>query len=361
MLLARRRRCCSSPPSSRACSRCARATARATPPGPRTRSASAPRRLVDDRLERSLLLAQAGRELDDSVATRGYLLSALVRHPAAIGVMRGDGAGLLGAGAQPRRPGPRRRRAFDGTVLLFDTRTRERIGAPLQLDGDVGSLDFSPDGRLLAVSGRPARRRDASSVKLVDLATREAGRARSTSGRYPRDPELHTFVDARFADDGRAVLVSVQRERRRTAASRPYVRRYDARTGRPLGRAVASAGGPAIPAPVVPSRRDRLLFTPARTPPRRRRGDAARAAAIPAGGFSAGLSPDGRSAALGGEDGSVAILDLRTGERRTLAGRHEDRVHGLAFSPDGRTLVTTVRRRPGAGLGRALAARCARP
>ena len=38
--------------------------------------------LVDDRLERSLLLAQAGRELDDSVATRGYLLSALVRHPA---------------------------------------------------------------------------------------------------------------------------------------------------------------------------------------------------------------------------------------------------------------------------------------
>ena len=31
--------------------------------------------LVDDRLDRSLLLAQAGRELDDSVATRGNLLS----------------------------------------------------------------------------------------------------------------------------------------------------------------------------------------------------------------------------------------------------------------------------------------------
>jgi WD40 repeat protein len=63
---------------------------------------------------------------------------------------------------------------------------------------------------------------------------------------------------------------------------------------------------------------------------------------IPVSGSSRGLSPDGRSAALGGFDGSVAILDLRTGERRTLAGRHEDRVRALAFSADGRTLATTA-------------------
>ena len=68
----------------------------------------------------------------------------------------------------------------------------------------------------------------------------------------------------------------------------------------------------------------------------------------------AGISPDGRSVALGGEDGSVAILDLRTGERRTLSGRHEDRVQGLVFSPDGRTLATNGRRRQGADLGPAL-------
>ena len=63
---------------------------------------------------------------------------------------------------------------------------------------------------------------------------------------------------------------------------------------------------------------------------------------IPVGGIQPGLSPDGRSAALGGVDGSVAILDLRTGERRTLTGRHEDLVRALAFSADGRTLATTA-------------------
>ena len=60
--------------------------------------------LIDDRLERSLLLAQAGRALDDSVATRGNLLSALVRHPAAVGVLRGGQRRSFGARAQPRRP-----------------------------------------------------------------------------------------------------------------------------------------------------------------------------------------------------------------------------------------------------------------
>ena len=91
--------------------------------------------LIDDRLERSLLLAQAGRELDDSVATRGYLLSALVRRPAAIGVMQGDGFAVF---ALALSPDGRILAAGDvnGTVVLFDTRTRERIGRPLQVDRD---------------------------------------------------------------------------------------------------------------------------------------------------------------------------------------------------------------------------------
>jgi WD40 repeat protein len=61
---------------------------------------------------------------------------------------------------------------------------------------------------------------------------------------------------------------------------------------------------------------------------------------VPARTWSAALSPDGRSAGLGGDDGSVRILDLETGKPRTLAGRHEDRVQGLVFSSDGRTLAT---------------------
>ena len=213
--------------------------------------------LVDDRLDRSLLLAQAGRELDDSVATRGYLLSALVRRPAAIGVMQGDGDPLI---ALALSPGSRKLAAEDdnGTVVLFDTGTRERIGGPLQVNLWGGGLDFSPNGRVLAVAGRVGEAQDAQSVKLINVATRKVVR-KIDVGTF-RDPSGFQMVaDARFADDGRTVLVSVLPDA--PTGPPPYVRRYDARTGRSLGRGVRIGRGAAGQAPTVPARRDRLLFT----------------------------------------------------------------------------------------------------
>ena len=44
-----------------------------------------------EHLDQALLLARAGVELHDSAATRGNLLSVLMRNPAAIGVLPGDG------------------------------------------------------------------------------------------------------------------------------------------------------------------------------------------------------------------------------------------------------------------------------
>jgi WD40 repeat protein/class 3 adenylate cyclase/tRNA A-37 threonylcarbamoyl transferase component Bud32 len=297
--------------------------------------------LIDDRLERSLLLAQAGRELDDSVATRGYLLSALVRHPAAVGVMQGDGDPLFALALSPDG----RLLATgagdghgDATVFLLDTRTRERIGRPLRFEHAVQGVDFSPNGRLLALSGF-GEASGTQSVTIFDLAAREVvreidvGPARGRGG-LP-------FVDVRFAEDGQTLAVIAGQDVP-DSPTPPQLRRYDVRTGSPVGRATQIDLAGAYVAPTVPTRRDRLLLTnpfedttlvvDATTLRVRRR--------IPVGAYSAGLSPDGRSAALGAEDGSVAILDLRTGERRTLSGRHEDRVHGLAFSPDGRTLAS---------------------
>jgi WD40 repeat protein/class 3 adenylate cyclase len=288
--------------------------------------------LIDDRLERSLLLAQAGRELDDSVATRGNLLSALVRHPAAVGVMQDH---THGAPALALTPDDRILAAGDdlGTLVLINTRTRQRIGRPLRLNRAIGRLHFSPDGRLLAVSGLPGRGLDTDSVKLFDVATMKLVSEIDLVG-YPPD----RLADARFAEDG-AVVVSVEAP----IPDLPFttqVRRYDARTGRPLGRLARIGRRPAGGARPVPSRLDRLLFVShdetflldAETLRILRR--------VPVGGWTAGLAPDGRHAAIGGEDGSVRILDLRTGEARTLSGRHEDRVQGLEFSSDGRTLAT---------------------
>ncbi|HYI17135.1 MAG TPA: protein kinase [Solirubrobacteraceae bacterium] len=290
--------------------------------------------LVDDRLERSLLLAQAGRVLDDSVATRGNLLSALVRHPAAVGVLRG-GTGAVFALALS--PDGRTLAAGDdaGSVVLIDTRTRERIGRPLMLDREVWEIGFSPDGRLLVVtSGVIGTGVDAHSVKLLDTASMHLVREIDV-GRVPGAADK--IVDARFDATGRAVIATVASN----SPAMPFptrLRRYDVRTGRPIGRAVRIAGSNAIPRNAVSSRRmlfsagDALVLVDPSTLRVIRR--------VPVRTWSAGLSPDGRSVGLGGEDGSVRILDLETGKRRTLAGRHEDRVQGLVFSSDGRTLAT---------------------
>ena len=70
--------------SSRAPSRWRRAGLRAARRPRRSPSGSAPQALVDPDLDRSLLLAREGVNLDDSATTRSNLLAELLRSPAAI-------------------------------------------------------------------------------------------------------------------------------------------------------------------------------------------------------------------------------------------------------------------------------------
>jgi WD40 repeat protein/class 3 adenylate cyclase len=293
--------------------------------------------LIDDSLDRRDLLAQAGRTLEDSVATRGYLLSVLLQDPAAIGVMPGDGHPLYVVAH--RLDGRVVAVADDaGTVLLIDTRTREPIGDPLEIVKRVDNLDFSPDGRMLAVSGAVSQTADAQVVKLVDLNTRKIIREIDL-GPYQGAPKTATTADARFSEDGRTVVVAVG-PNSPDAPFPAYVRRFGTRTGQPLGRAVPIGTGNTIAAPVVASRRDLLLVTGATTTFLVDAATLRVRTRIPVGGYIAGLSPDARSVALGFEDGSVAVLDVRSGKLRSLSGRHEDRVHGLEFTGDGSTLVS---------------------
>jgi WD40 repeat protein len=52
------------------------------------------------------------------------------------------------------------------------------------------------------------------------------------------------------------------------------------------------------------------------------------------------LSSDDHTVAIGEQDGSVRLLDLRTGAVRTASGRHGGAVTAAQFSPDGRNLIT---------------------
>ncbi len=83
--------------------------------------------VTEDRLDQAIRLANTGVALDDSVATRSSLLSALLRSPAALGVLHGEGSNLFALALSPDGStlavGDN-----NGTVILFDTETRERIG-----------------------------------------------------------------------------------------------------------------------------------------------------------------------------------------------------------------------------------------
>ena len=100
--------------------------------------------------------------------TRGNLLAALLKSPAAIGVLRGDGGRLVGARPQPRRPhaararrrrhaAPRRPRA-----PRRQSRRRGRCRASRRDRSRRRRVRFSADGSRLAVggvaAGRPRRR-----------------------------------------------------------------------------------------------------------------------------------------------------------------------------------------------------------
>jgi WD40 repeat protein len=120
--------------------------------------------------------------------------------------------------------------------------------------------------------------------------------------------------------------------------------RWDARSGRPLGtpKAITSAltSSPALVGFIARGTRlvtssaadNQTVIRDATTllPVRRLRG----------GGAAASVTADGHVAALGGPQGSVRLLDLRSGAMRVLGGRQTGPVAAMQFTPDSRTLLT---------------------
>ena len=280
----------------------------------------------DEQLDRALLVAREGVALDDAPATRDNLLAVLRRAPAAMGVMRGDGDVMNAVALHPDG----RTLAVgddDGTIFFFDTATRRRLGRPHDsgLTAAITALEFSPDGSRLASSGVDE---GGGFVDLFDGRSREhIGRLGVAELNYARDRRMPTF-----SPDSRVVAAAT------TDDDSSHVLRWDARTGDSLGgtrmsvrrtpalfefvsagRVVtATAGGTIV--------RDAATLRPLRRFPAVR---GATAVSFAAGRVS-----------FGARDGSVRLLDLRTGALRTLAGRHEGPVVAMRFSPGGDRLVT---------------------
>ncbi len=309
-----------------------------------TRAAQAQRlgiqALTEGDLDRSLLLARQGVELDDSLATRSNLLTALLRAPAAIGFMRGDGNPLLAIDLGLRG---RSIAAGDshGAVMFFDTATRRPSGPSYNVSGGtITAVRFSADGTRLAVvaygpTGDPR-------IELLDahshrrLGSVDLGFAPTFLGE---------IGNVAFSPNSRVMAADFHAFGNDTGPRR-YLARWDARTGRllELPRPIGSSPSPtqALGGFVAGGRRlvtssaadDTTVIRQARTlrPVRR----------FPVGGSVADVSPDGRFAALVLRDGSKRLLDLRTGVSRRPAGRDEA-LTAMRFTPDSRGFVTAGR------------------
>jgi DNA-binding SARP family transcriptional activator/WD40 repeat protein len=302
--------------------------------------------LSEDRLDRALLLASAGAALEDSIATRSNLLSSLLRSPAAIGILKGDGDPIRSIGLSPDG-GILAIGDDDGTVTLFDTKTRKPF-ADHQAPGVVWSLDFDPGTGSLAIAGTASPDLLTGYVEILDADTARM-RTSASLRRHPAGAGLGFFETANYDPDGRALIVTYSGgDLDRTTGV--WLRRFDARDAKPLGRAVRVAARSTSTAPLS-SPDGRLLVSSDRATYAVDAKTLRVVRRYPVGALTNGLSADGSALALEDVEGSLRQLDLRSGRVRTLAGAAagveasrligQDASFGIgALSPDGRTLAT---------------------
>jgi WD40 repeat protein/DNA-binding SARP family transcriptional activator len=288
--------------------------------------------LVEADLDRSLLLAAQANRLDDSADTRGALLASLLRSPQAISMLHAD-ARLLHLAVSPDG---RTLAAGDeaGRTWLWDTSTRRPYPGPQlpKLGGDpdvLTALAFSPDGRLLLTAG-------AITIHRWDLATHQATGSFDILS-ITRDTGLSSMAVSR---DGRRLAVGTEGKVlwldvatwKQTAP--PLLidnkRWLDRLTLSPDGRMLAVTTHPTTTG--ASGRSKAVLWDLAsRRQLRSLDGDGALA-----------FSPDGRTLAISGRRrGEILLIDPVTGKRRRTLSGHTPEVGALSFSHDGAALAST--------------------
>ena len=297
--------------------------------------------LNDDRLDHALLLARAGVDLHDSVATRGNLVSVLLRSPAALGVVRGDGWPLYAVAVSPddrlMAIGDQR-----GTVTIYDRATRRPLGRYTIRGGLIQpGLRFSPDGSTLAVPSLDPRNGREGLVDLIDPLTRQR-RVRIVPPRFPGKAS-YIVTDPVFSPNGRDVAIAQLHNAPNPDGPASVLRRFSARTGAALGPALRVGVHSTTYLSTTADRRRLFMTSPKDDATYMIDADTLRVRRRwPVGDLVGSVSPDGQLFALGSERGEVRLLVLRSGRVRPFRGRHTAPVRRMRFTPDGRTLVTSA-------------------
>jgi WD40 repeat protein/tRNA A-37 threonylcarbamoyl transferase component Bud32 len=290
--------------------------------------------LVEEDLDRSLMLARQAVVIEDSPQTRGYLLAALRRAPAAIGIMHAHAGDLRGIAISP--DGKTLVVGGSNGVLFFDAGTYEQVGDPLPDAGGLESLAFSPDGRTLAVGGDHY-------VHLYDARTRDR-LAESTVG--------GVAMRMAFTKDGsQLVVLFPPGAAQDLGGADAQITIRDAATLEPIGAWIEPedfVGGYVGIYYVSPqfalTADDRFLITASEDGELAwwdlRSRQKTRTLKIATGLHALALSPDGRTAAVGIDRG-IQLVDVGAGTVRTATRGLTGSPNWVQFSPDGEIIVST--------------------
>jgi WD40 repeat protein/tRNA A-37 threonylcarbamoyl transferase component Bud32/energy-coupling factor transporter ATP-binding protein EcfA2 len=236
----------------------------------------------------ALLLALEAGNLVDSVDSRGALLAALERATWIRAWLQGFESPVVATAFNP-----------SGTLLaattiegttLYDTGSWKPVGEPLRSSqGGLSGVDFSPDGRTLAIAGGEGR------VELWDVATRRELRNLTDPAAVAYGEPALSAV--RYSPDGSVIAAG--------GLEANHVTLWSATTGRLLGGAITT------------------------NPPG-------------SGAHSITFSPDSKRIAVPGVPGTVGIWDVATGHRvgKPVTIGTAD-VGDTIFADGGRTLIAS--------------------
>jgi WD40 repeat protein/class 3 adenylate cyclase len=295
--------------------------------------------LTDPNVDHSLLLAVAGVELQNRIETRSDLFADLQQNAALIRLIRPSNVEIS---ALRVSPDGRLLAVGDesGTVRFIDLATWKPSGPVVRLEDPVGerALSFSPDGRTLMAIGIGATR---SELYAIDVVRRRARMIQAWAGVAPTPPI--GFEAVAYSPDDSHVAVTHDTEDADGLPAKARLQLLDIPSGRivwqrryPLLRGQADPHVVFTPAGTLltsAQQGDTLLWDP-------RSGRILRR--FPLGGLPA-IAPDGHTVALGqnspyavDQSASVTVLNLRTGQERTLLATLPDYwIRSLAFTPDG--------------------------
>ncbi|HKR59134.1 MAG TPA: WD40 repeat domain-containing protein [Pyrinomonadaceae bacterium] len=229
------------------------------------------------------------------------------------------------------------RGSTDGKVKLWDTATRKQLQS---LEGHVyriNAIAFSKDGRLIAVGGADNK------ITLWNVATGRLLRtliAGSVNGSSESAPRLTSIA---LSPNGKVIA---------SAGNDYAISLWNATTGKELHTFLNPSGGTVAVDKVAFSPDGRVIgaiyegstitFWSVAT-----RKQLSSIKADSASSFA--FSPDGKEIIVGNNDGSIKLWDITGGkELRAFAGHTDWQgsmfsgpvVHAVAFSPDGKTLVS---------------------